>query len=89
MSEQQQKNQVITIVNKGRVEINKVISVDSFSDEFLDITSELGEISIEGNNLKMEELSHSNGNISVKGDIFGVFYKKPKTVSSLFSRKKK
>ena len=83
-----EKNEIkqnILIENRRKLVIDNVINVDTFNDDYLEITSGGGDIGIEGENLKIEELSQDNGKITVTGDITGVFYKQNKMKKGFFA----
>jgi hypothetical protein len=50
----------------------------------LELSTKLGAVSIEGNNLKIEELRQDNGKINIVGEINGIFYKGDKNTRGLF-----
>ena len=78
------KNQSVVLENKKKLTIDSVINVESFSDDYLEISTGLGRISVEGKDLKIEELRQENGKILITGEIDGVFYKENKTKKGLF-----
>jgi sporulation protein YabP len=57
-----------------------VINVESFDEEYLYISTKLGNIGIEGKGLKIESLTKEDGKILITGEIKGIFYyeEKPK-----------
>lgn len=78
------KNQSVVLENKKKLTIDSVVNVESFSDDYLEISTELGRISVEGKALKIEELRQENGKILITGEIDGIFYKESKTKKGLF-----
>lgn len=66
--------QKIIITNKERVEINSVSSVRALDDTGVLIDSSLGMISVEGSELKIEDLEKSTSVIVITGKISGVYY---------------
>lgn len=76
--------QILRIENRKTVEIDGVISVLGLTDEYLDISTVMGDISIEGNNLKIEELCKENGKIIVIGEINGIMYDTVKAKKGFF-----
>lgn len=67
--------QVVLLENRNKITVDKVINVAHFNDDYLELSSSAGDIGIEGENLKIEELSQDNGKIVVTGNITGFFYK--------------
>ena len=70
--------QVITLINREELFIDKVNTIDEFADDFLQISTEEGIIDVEGEELKIEEFINESGKIKVVGKISGVFFKKVK-----------
>lgn len=77
-----------TLVLKDRkiLEIDGVRNVLAFGEDYLDVNTDMGVISIEGESLKIEELLQQNGKILVSGEIDGIYYKKDKQTKSLFAK---
>ena len=70
-----EKKQEILIKSRNEVIADGVINVISFCDDELEIATTLGELFIEGENLRIMELAGDGGKILVKGRINGAFYK--------------
>ena len=69
-----QGNQQVLISNKNSVRIDKVKGVISLDEDHVLIDTELGLISIEGKELKLENLEKATGEINIIGNIAGLFY---------------
>lgn len=67
-----QKQQIISITDKSKLEINLVDAILIFDDDYLKIQTETGVIEATGNGLKVESLIKETGQITVIGDISGV-----------------
>ena len=70
MSNEQQ----IVISNKNKVEINAVTSVKSFDEDGVVIESALGDIVVEGHDMRIENLEKSTSQVLIVGNISGVYY---------------
>ena len=79
MIESSEKLYQITITNRKTLTLNGVLSVDSFGEDYLVLCTSLGELTVEGENLKIESLSKENGEIFIVGKINAFFYKEEKT----------
>jgi len=84
MEIQKDFKQSVILENKSKLTIDGVINVESFNDDYLEISTKLGEISVEGSNLKIEELRQDNGKINITGEITGIFYKGEKSGRGIF-----
>lgn len=80
------RKQTLILENRRRLIIDSVINIESFTDSFLELSTYLGGIEIEGRDLVIEELSQDNGKICIKGEICGFYYKESKKVRSLFKK---
>jgi sporulation protein YabP len=76
MPENTSKKYEIQLINRSELLIDGVISIDSFDEDYLEIDSALGKMSIEGDELKIEEFIQNSGKIRIKGKINGLFYQK-------------
>lgn len=63
------------IENRESLVMNGVINVECFNEDYLILNTSLGELTVEGENLKIESLTKENGDVYIIGKINGVFYK--------------
>ena len=77
--------QIIILENRKKLSVDNVINVDSFSEDYLELTTGGGPIGVEGENMKIEELSGDGGKIIITGEISGVFYKRAEAKKGLFA----
>ena len=68
-------DQIITIKNRNEIEANKIIDVEGFDEEYMLITTEEGKLSVEGEDLKIINLSSKEGTILINGRIRGLYFK--------------
>ena len=80
------RKQTLILEDRKRLVIDGVLNVESFNDDYLELSSNLGRIEIEGSELKIEELRQETGKILISGEISGVFYKENKTIKRPLSR---
>lgn len=78
------KNQTVILEGRKTLTVDCVLNVDSFNEDYLEISTELGCMAVEGKELKIEELRQENGKILIKGIISGIFYKETKASKGLF-----
>ena len=78
------KKQTVILENRKTLSIDCVLNVDSFNEDYLEISTEFGGIAVEGRELKIEELRQENGKILITGIISGVFYKETKASRGIF-----
>lgn len=77
------KHNKIFINNKNELILNGVKCVESFDSCYLKLEIDEGSINVEGNDLKIVSLNQEDGEMTVNGNIEGIFYSKEK----LFKRK--
>ena len=80
------KKQNVILENRQRLTIDSVINVKSFNDDYLIINTVLGEICVEGKELKIQELLQDTGKILVTGEISGIYYYEEKSNKGIFSK---
>ena len=78
--------QTLKIEARKKLTLDGVLNVESFSEEFLELTTNLGTLEVEGIDMKIEELCQSGGKILISGTINGVFYKDTKNSKGIFKK---
>ena len=81
--------QNIVLENRNKLSVSGVKDVISFDDELVIIETELGLLTVKGNNLKINKLSIDTGDVSVEGEISNLGYSDPSKKSQeqgLFSK---
>ena len=86
MSEVKDKSFMLTIRNRDRLELDGVINVEGFGEEYLILSTALGELTVEGSDLKIESLTKENGEILIIGKINGLFYKEDRSEHGFFKK---
>ncbi|MCM3786503.1 sporulation protein YabP [Neobacillus mesonae] len=77
MEHTKQKQHSLSIQNRKLLDITGVINVESFdSEEFL-LKTELGHLTIRGNNLHIKNLSLEEGLLSIEGYVSSLVYLDP------------
>lgn len=67
-------NQNIIMENREKISITGVIDIHSFDDELVLAQTELGILTIKGDDLKMNKLNLDNNELIVEGQIMAVAY---------------
>ena len=80
------KKQMLTLEDRRRLIIDGIINVESFSEDYMELSSVLGRIEVEGKDLKIEELRQDGGKILIIGEIGGIFYRENKKAKGIFSK---
>ncbi len=86
MDSTNEKKQMLTIDSRRRMEVDGVKHVAEFSEEFLELETNLGHLSVEGVGLKILDLSGDSGSIVITGEISGVFYGGERISKGLFGK---
>lgn len=76
--EPQAKGKIIITDRKSTV-LDGVENVLSFDESYITLSTSLGELNIEGDGLKIENLSKESGEITVSGRICALYYKEKKS----------
>ena len=73
MSETNGKHNLI-LENRSHLVLSGVTDVDSFNEQEICLFTQLGELTIKGRNLHINEMSVENGDLSVEGDVWSLCY---------------
>lgn len=76
MTEQTQMrtNHTAILENRKTLLLTGITEVDSFDERTVSLYSQLGELIIRGNNLRVNALNVETGDLSVEGDIWAICY---------------
>ncbi len=90
-SDNTRKPHSISLYNREKAEITGITEVESFHDTEILLACPFGDISIEGENLKIDSFSVESGKIIILGTVSGLFYfdKIKASGKGLFARKAK
>lgn len=82
-----QGNHNVIIENRGKMMITGVLDVLSFDELEIVMSTELGELTVNGEGLNILNLSHETGELDVEGEVIQLTYTHHQTQkSSLFTR---
>lgn len=72
--------QNIILENRGKLSISGVLDVLSFDDQVVIVETELGLLTVKGENLRINKLSIDTSEVIVEGDISSLTYSDSKTL---------
>lgn len=81
--------QNLILENRKKLNITGVLDVLSFDDQMVIVETELGLLTVKGDNLRINKLSTDTEEVCVEGNIFNLSYSEKTTVgkeTSLFSK---
>ena len=81
--------QNLILENRKKLNITGVLDVLSFDDQMVIVETELGLLTVKGDDLRINKLSTDTEEVCVEGNIFNLAYSEKATVgkdSSLFSK---
>ena len=64
----------LSLENRKKLTLSGVLEVLSFDDEKIDLTTKLGDLTIKGQDLKMNKLDVQNGDVVIVGRITSMVY---------------
>ncbi|SFC66922.1 sporulation protein YabP [Clostridium uliginosum] len=76
------KNSSLSLENRQKLTLSGVVEVISFDSQKIDLTTILGNLSIKGEELKMNKLDVKNGDIIINGSIASMIYSGKETKKS-------
>ena len=71
--------QNLILENRGKLSISGVLDVLSFDDQVVIVDTELGLLTVKGENLRINKLSIDTSEVIVEGDISSLTYSDSKT----------
>ncbi len=72
--------QNLILENRGKLSISGVLDVLSFDDQVVIVETELGLLTVKGDNLRINKLSIDTSEVIVEGDISSLTYSDSKTL---------
>lgn len=69
--------------------IDGIMNIEGFDNTYVVLEISDGKITVEGENLKIRELSKEEGKIEIEGNVTGVFYSEKSSFKSGFFRRRK
>ncbi len=79
-------HQELILKDKKTLTLNGVVNILDFSELEMTIDTVFGTVVVEGEEMKIENLSKDDGVINVVGKIEGFYYKRTREKKNLFSR---
>lgn len=70
------KKSNLTLENRKRIVLSGVIEVISFDEEIIEFVTSVGNLTISGNELKMNKLDVQNGDVIITGNVDSIIYGK-------------
>lgn len=71
--------QNLVLENRGKLSVSGVLDVLSFDDQVVIIETELGLLTIKGEDIRINKLSIDTSEVVVEGDIFSMNYSEKET----------
>ncbi|WP_295207539.1 sporulation protein YabP [Ruminococcus sp.] len=69
-----QGNHNAILQDRRKLQLTGVTDVDSFNEEEICLFTQLGELTIKGKDLHINEISVDSGDVSVEGDVWALIY---------------
>jgi sporulation protein YabP len=78
----------LSLENRSRLSLTGVTDVDSFDERSIILFTQLGELTIQGKDLRINSMSVETGDLSVEGDVWSLVYgdKERKKAPTIFSK---
>lgn len=76
----------IIMENREKISMSGIKKVDNFDDQTIILLTEMGELTIKGENLHISKMDVDTGDLKVTGKIYGLIYNETQRGSSIFKR---
>ncbi|MDE5558295.1 MAG: sporulation protein YabP [Ruminococcus sp.] len=74
IKQNQNQNQNLILENRKNLSISGITDVDSFDEKAICLYTQLGELTIQGRELHIDNMSIETGDMTITGDIWAVVY---------------
>ncbi len=81
--------QTLSLSSRKRFEADGVKNILTFNDDYVELDTNLGILTLEGEGMRVEELSKDKTKILIIGNISGLFYRETKAVKRFLGKNKK
>ena len=71
--------QSLVLNNRNELNVNGVSHVIGFDSEYIAVETNMGRLTVEGKGIIIDNLSKAEGNISIRGEIDGIYYSSTKS----------
>lgn len=72
--------------NREKLSVSGIVKVENFDENAILLITEMGELTIKGDNLHISKMDVDTGDLSVTGNIYGLIYNETVKSGSLFKR---
>lgn len=79
-------NHTVILENRNKLSIGGVLDVLGFDDETVSLSTEMGNLIVKGNGLRVQSFTTETGHILVEGNIAAMIYTEQKSKLSIKSR---
>ena len=79
MAEQQGLPHGLSLSERKKLTMTGVTEVVSFDDQWVVLKTSLGTLTVQGQDLKLKQLTLDGGNVAVDGEISALSYEQPRT----------
>ncbi|MBR2309971.1 MAG: sporulation protein YabP [Oscillospiraceae bacterium] len=76
----------LTLNERSKLTLSGVTEVVSFDDTAVSLHTAMGDLEIQGQELKLKSLSPESGQLEVTGHICALFYEEPRSAGGFWSR---
>lgn len=72
--------------NREKLSVSGIVKVENFDENAILLITEMGELTIKGDNLHISKMDVDTGDLSVTGNIYGLIYNETVKSGSIFKR---
>lgn len=69
-----QEEHTLRLVGRGELTVTGVSEVSRFEEDGVLLQTDMGELTVQGQNLQLKELSLDGGRVAISGEISAMFY---------------
>ena len=76
----------VIMENREKISISGVKKTENFDDKIIVLDTQMGQMTIKGDNLHISKMDIDTGNLSVTGNIYGLIYNETHNSNSFIKR---
>jgi len=76
----------VIMENREKISISGVKKTENFDDKIIVLDTQMGQMTIKGDNLHISKMDIDTGNLSVTGNIYGLIYNETNNSNSFIKR---
>ena len=84
MTKTDQNHNELKLINRSNLYLDGVLNILNFEPDYLTLEIDGGQLNVEGEELKINNLSKEGGRVEITGKILGLYYSEKRKIKTKF-----